>query len=87
MPAKSEPQINPKLLASLFARFTADRDALLAAVERCEQRLVDLSERLSSFAPEAAGDAAEEKAEQALSVAREALALANEALAGARQRR
>lgn len=82
-----DPQISPKLLSSLFARFTADRDVLLAAVERCQQRLVDLSERLSSFAPEAAGDTAEAKAEQALAVAKEALAVAHEALAAVRQRR
>jgi len=87
MPAKPEPQISPKLLSSLFARFTADRDALLAAVERCEQRLVDLSGRLGSPAPGAAGDTAEAKAEQALAVAQEALAVAHEALAAVRQRR
>ena len=87
MPAKHEPQMNPKLLSSLFARFTADRDALLAGVERCEQRLVDLSERLSSFAPEAVADTAEAKAEHALAVAKEALAVANQALAAIRQRR
>jgi hypothetical protein len=87
MPAKADPHIDPKVLASLFARFTADRDALLAAVQRCERRLIDLTERLSSFAPEAAGDAAEAKADEALTVAKEALAAASEALAEARRRR
>ena len=64
MPANPQPQISTKLLSSLFARFTADRDALFAAVERCEQRLVDLSERLGT--PAGAGDTAETKADQAL---------------------
>ena len=87
MSAKPEPQISPKLLSSLFARFTADRDALLTAVERCEQRLVGLSEQLSSFAPEAAGDMAEAKADQALVLANEALLVAKEALKAARHGR
>jgi hypothetical protein len=87
MSERHDPHIDQKLLGSLFARFTADRDALLAAVERCEQRLVDLTERLSSFAPEAAGDAAEAKAEQALAIAKEALAAASEALGAVRQHR
>jgi hypothetical protein len=87
MPAKPEPQISPKLLSSLFARFTADRDALLAAVERCELRLVELSERLG--APGAGGEAAgaDGKADHALAVAKEALEIAREAMAAVRQQR
>jgi hypothetical protein len=87
MPVKPEPPISSKVLSSLFARFTADRDALFAAVERCEQRLVDLSERLDAFAAQAGGDTAETKAEHALAVAEEALALAHEAIRAELQRR
>jgi len=87
MPAKPEPQVSTKLLSSLFARFTADRDALFAAVERCEQRLVDLSERLGASAAADGGDTAETKADQALAVAKEALELAHEAMKAVRQRR
>jgi hypothetical protein len=76
MSSKTEPQISPKVLSSLFARFTADRDVLLTAVERCEQRLVDLSVTT-----------AEAKADQALALAQEALELAREAMKAARQRR
>jgi hypothetical protein len=78
------PQISSKLLSSLFARFTADRDALFAAVERCEQRLVELSEQLGT---PGAGDPVETKADQALAVAQEALELARGAMKAVRQRR
>jgi hypothetical protein len=87
MPAKPEPQISTKLLSSLFARFTADRDALFAAVERCEQRLVELSEQLGAPTGASLGDPAEAKADQALAVAKEALELAREAMKAVRQRR
>jgi hypothetical protein len=87
MPAKPEPQISTKLLSSLFARFTADRDALFAAVERCEQRLVELSEQLGAPAAAGGGDTAATKADQALTVAKEALELAHEAMKAARHRR
>jgi len=77
--AKAEPQITPALLSKLFARFTADRDALLAAVERCELRLTELSQRLAaSTTGIPAGDDA--KADEALETAREALAMAREAM-------
>lgn len=49
MPATPEPGISSKVLSSLFGRFTADRDALFAAIERCEQRLAELSERLDAL--------------------------------------
>jgi len=87
MPAPPEPQISSKLLSSLFARFTADRDALFAAVERCEQRLVDLSEKLGAPSAAEASDTVETKADRALSVAKEALELAREAMKAVRQRR
>jgi hypothetical protein len=85
MPAPQDPPISAKLLSGLFARFTADRDALFAAVERCEQRLVDLSERLGAAGEDAPGG--DDKADQALAVAQEALAVAREALAAVRNRR
>jgi hypothetical protein len=86
MSGKSESQISPKLLSSLFARFTADRDALLAAVEHCEHRLVDLSERLAAASSEKP-EAIEAKADQALALANEALLVAQEALKAARHGR
>ena len=76
-----EPQLSSTLLSKLFARFTADRDALLAAVERCEHRLAELSDRL---APHAGGNA-DAKADHALAIAEEALAVAREALAAVRR--
>ena len=76
--AKAEPQITPALLSKLFARFTADRDALLAAVERCELRLAELSQRLSASPAGVANSDA--KADEALETAREALAMAREAM-------
>ncbi|HWP65800.1 MAG TPA: hypothetical protein VNO26_07800 [Candidatus Limnocylindria bacterium] len=86
MPNKTDPAaISPKVLSSLFARFTADRDALYAALERCEQRLVELSERVEG--PPAATNDAMLKAEEALAVAKEALLVAREALAVVRHRR
>jgi uncharacterized protein (DUF1697 family) len=79
MSDKSEQQISPKVLSSLFARFTADRDALLTAVERCERRVVE--------ALEIPATTAEAKADQALALAQEALELARQAMKAARQRR
>ena len=87
MSGKPDPQISPKLLSSLFARFTADRDALLGAVERCEQRLVDLSERLGTTASSEEPSTIEAKADRALALANEALLVAQEALKAARHGR
>jgi hypothetical protein len=77
--AKAPPQITPALLSKLFTRFTADRDALMAAVERCELRLAELSQRLaaSTGGAPALDDG---KADEALETAREALAMAREAM-------
>ena len=83
MASKPDPQIGAKLLSSLFSRFTADRDALFAAVERCEQRMVDLSQRLASTASSEEPAAIEKKADEALALATEALVVAREALSTA----
>jgi hypothetical protein len=88
MSAKAEsPAINPKVLSSLFARFTADRDALYAAIERCEQRLVELSERLEGPSAATVTDNLSVKADEALAIAKEALLVAQEALTVVRTRR
>ena len=87
MSGKTEGQISPKLLSSLFSRFTADRDALLGAVERCEQRLVDLSERLAATGSPGDPSTIEAKADHALALANEALLVAQEALTAARHGR
>lgn len=80
MPAKPEPKISAALLSNLFARFTADRDALLAAVERCELRLTELSQRLTGpLAPEPKSNV-DDRVDEALSLAKEALAMAREAM-------
>ena len=87
MSDKSDAQISPKVLSSLFARFTADRDALYAALERCEQRLVELSERLDGPRTAVADDDLSLKTDEALAVAKEALLVAQEALTVVRSRR
>ena len=87
MPDKSDAQISPKVLSSLFARFTADRDALYAALERCEQRLVELSERIEESGATAATDSLSLKTDEALAIAKEALLVAQEALMVVRARR
>ena len=88
MSTKAEsPQISTKVLSNLFARFTADRDALYAAIERCEQRLVQLSERVEGPAAGAATDDLSLKADEALAIAKEALLVAQEALTVVRTRR
>ena len=86
MSDKSDAQISPKVLSSLFARFTADRDALYAALERCEQRLVELSERIDGRAAGTSDDPSL-KADEALAIANEALLVAQEALTVVRSRR
>lgn len=83
MPAKSDPQASVKLLSNLFARFTADRDLLLAAVERCERRLGELAARLDDAATTRDATAAD----RALALATEALETARTALAAAHKRR
>lgn len=81
MAANTEPPaISTKVLSSLFARFTADRDALYAAIERCEQRLVELSERIEGPNAAAATDTLSLKADEALAIAKEALLVAQQAL-------
>ena len=87
MSDKSDAQISPKVLSSLFARFTADRDALYAALERCEQRLVELSERIEGPRATATGDDLSLKTDEALAIAKEALLVAQEALTVVRSRR
>ena len=85
MAAKGESEsISTKVLGSLFARFTADRDALYAALERCEQRLVELSERIEG--PRATDDLSL-KTDEALAIAKEALLVAQEALTVVRNKR
>ena len=74
------PQISTKVLSSLFARFTADRDAIYAALERCEQRLVELSERIEGPSSVAATDNLSLKTDEALAIAKEALLVAQQAL-------
>lgn len=39
-------------LAALLARFTADRDSLIAAIEACQERLARLVERVEGNAPD-----------------------------------
>ena len=88
MSSKAEsPQISTKVLGSLFARFTADRDAIYAALERCEQRLVELSERIEGPGAAAATDDLSLKTDEALAIAKEALLVAQEALTVVRSRR
>ena len=87
MADKSDTQISPKVLSSLFARFTADRDALYAALERCEQRLVELSERIEGPRAATTSDDLSLKADEALAIAKEALLVAQEALTVVRSRR
>jgi hypothetical protein len=87
MSDKSDAQISPKVLSSLFARFTADRDSLYAALERCEQRLVELSERIEGPRTTAAPEDLSLKTDEALAIAKEALLVAQEALTVVRSRR
>jgi len=88
MSSKAEPPpISTKVLSNLFARFTADRDALYAALERCEQRLVELSERIEGPGATSVSDDLSLKTDEALAIAKEALLVAQEALTVVRTRR
>jgi hypothetical protein len=65
-------------VARMFARLTADRDELRAAIDRCEHRLEELARSLG----QGAGAPAHEGCQgtRALAVAEEALAAARAAL-------
>jgi len=69
--------ISRDALARMFARLTADRDALRVAIERCEQRIDDL---VSAEGPGGAPAHDGCQGARALVVAEEALAAARVAL-------
>ena len=80
-PAKKgteNPGLSRDAVARMFARLTADRDDLRAAIDRCEQRLEALAHSLGQGAGAPAHDGCQ--GARALAVAEEALAAARAAL-------
>jgi hypothetical protein len=76
--ANAESGLSRDAVARMFARLTADRDQLRAAIDRCEHRLDELARALGQGETAPAHEGCQ--GSRALAVAEEALAAARAAL-------